>query len=282
MNWNKLRLVGAASIDLPIFGADPEGPFILKGVDGLGPPERDVKIARTVQEGGYRQGTRTQNRQVVHRVGLQPDWDTGQTSADLRNMMYGLLTPPANQSVKLQVMLGSTILAQTEGDISTFETALFSKDPEVQITLDCDYPYLRKPAITYQIPAKSLVSGKTAVDISNDGTAPAGFWMKIVLQSNHSGSLVISDDTAGGEVLELNGPWNAGDILTVDTRAGQRGVWRQPAGAGSGGNVSILGRMTGVSRWLQLHGLANRLLINNTAFDFSGNGFGHTVAYWGV
>lgn len=280
MIFNKLRFVGATSVDLPIIGADPAGPFVLKGVDGLGPPEREVTISRTVQEGGKRQGTRTHNRQIVARVGLQPEWDIGQTPAELRTILYGLLTPKYGLPVVAQIMLGGTVIAQSQGDISRFETALFSKDPEVQITLDCDYPYLKSPTARIQMPEKSVVDGKTAIDIENEGTAPAGFWMSFTLQSAQPTPLQISDDSAFGQIMEIGGLWEAGDTLIIDTRTGQRNIWKTRSGTTV--PVSAIGDLSGTSPWMQLHGGDNRLLINNLAFDFVGNGFEHTPAYWGV
>ena len=50
MKMNMIRLIGAASVDLPILGADPSGPFVLKSAEGLGPPEINVRLAKTVLE----------------------------------------------------------------------------------------------------------------------------------------------------------------------------------------------------------------------------------------
>lgn len=280
MKWNKLRFVGTTNVDLPLQGADPSGPYVLKSVDGLGPPERDVFLARTIQEGGVRQGTRSRNRSVVPIIGLQPEWDTGQTAEELRSELYGLIAPPFGQPLIAQVMLGNTVIAQCRGDISRFEAAMFTSDPAVQMTLDCDYPYLLSPTVLSQFPAKTVVSGKTAIDIANPGDAPAGFWLSLTLQSAQSGPLVISEDSILGRSMTIGGTWGAGDTLTIDTRAGQRGVWRKASG--SSNRVSVLGDLTGDSPWLQLHKGPNRLLVNNLAFDWAGSGFQHTIAYWGV
>jgi hypothetical protein len=280
MNINKIRLQGVTNVDLPIIGADPSGPFVLKSADGLGPTERAVFLAKTTQEGGIRQGSRASDKQIVLLVGLQPDWDTGQTAEELRTELYGLLTPPYGLPVGVQLMLGDTVQAITQGDISRFETAIFSQDPQVQIVIDTNYPYFVAPAIQYQLPTKSTVSGKTAIDIENDGTAPAGFWMKIVLQETVAGSLILSDNAAFGQSMEIGGTWEAGDIFEIDTRAGQRGIWRWASGGGA--RVSALNDLTPASPWLQLHKGDNRLLLNRLAFDWEDDGFGHTPAYWGV
>lgn len=280
MNINKIRLLGVTNVDFPIIGADPSGPYVLKSADGLGPPERDVFLARTVQEGGVRQGSRTRDRQVVLLVGLQPEWDIGQTSEELRSELYGLLTPPYNLPVGLQLMLGDTVMGVAQGDISRFETAIFTKDPQVQITVDCDYPYFLAPAIEYQYPTKTVVGGKTAFDVANEGTAPAGFWLKLVLQETVGGSLILSDNHAFGQKMEIGGTWAAGDILEIDTRAGQRGIWKIESGTTT--RKSALNDLTPSSPWMQLHKGPNRLLLNRLAFDWEGNGFGHTPAFWGV
>lgn len=281
MKFNKIRLLGVTNVDLPIVGADPSGPYVLKSADGLGPPNRALFRSKTTQEGGVRQGSRAEDRQATMLVGLQPDWDTGQTAEELRSELYGLLTPPFGLPVGMQLMLGDTVVGVAQGDISAMETAIFSSDPAVQIVLDCDYPYFLTPSIHYQTPFKELVSGKMAFDVENDGTAPAGFWMKIVLQSAPTGgNLVISDASATGQSMTIKGPWAAGDIFEIDTRAGQRGVWRDPSGAA--GRTSKLNDFTASSPWIQLHKGDNRLFANVTAFDWEGSGFGHTPAYWGV
>lgn len=280
MKFNKIRLLGVTNVDLPIVGADPSGPYVLKSSDGLGPPNRALFRAKTTQEGGVRQGSRTEDRQATMLVGLQPDWDTGQTAEELRTELYGLLTPPFGLPVGMQLLLGDTVQAVAQGDISAMEVAIFSSDPAVQIVLDCDYPYFLGPNLVYQFPEKSLVSGKTAIDIENDGSAPAGFWMRFVVQETVAGSLILSDNSAFGQSMEIKGPWESGDVFTIDTRAGQRGVWRKP----SGGSVhaSKLNDFTAASPWIQLHKGPNRLLLNRTAIDWEDEGFGHTPAYWGV
>lgn len=280
MIFDKLRLVGANNVDFPILGADASGPFVLKSAEGLDPPEIFVAYASTVNEGGVRQKTKAQNRQVIARVGLQPDWDTGQTAQELRTTLYGLLTPKYGLPLIGRLMLGSTVVGEIQGDISRFEASIFSKDPEVQITMNCDGPHILAPAILYQTPEKSIVSGKTAIDVLNDGTASVGFWMSITFQSVQNATLVLSDDSANGQHMDITENFEAGDKLTLDTRPGQRGVWKTLSGESV--KSSILNSLTGESPWMELHGGDNRLLLNNTAFDWAGNGFGHTPAYWGV
>lgn len=286
MIFDKIRFVGAQNVDLPIVGATPAGPFILKGVDGLGPPEREVAISRTIREGGVRQGVRAANRQVVALVGLRPNWSTGQTSADLRDMLYGLLTTKYNLPVKMQLMLGTAVVAVAKGDVSKIEPSLFTKSTEAQITLDCDYSALLAPNVQYQVPVKTVISGQTAIDVVNDGTAPAGFWTSFKFNSTPVVPIRFTDDSASvQEKMVISGNWVTNDVLTIDTRDGSRGIWRsRPLGSGPGYGdpVSKVGNLSGGSTWLQMHGGDNRFLLNHTDITFVDDAFGHTPAYWGV
>lgn len=278
MKWDTLRFVGLNNVDLPVLGMDPSGPFILKGVEGLDPPPVDVKFIRVRGQRAVRQPKEPQPRQIVALVGLQPDWNTGQSSSDLRETLYGLLTPKYGEMMKACVLLDGVVIAEAQGDVSNIDASIFAKDPEVQVTLDCDYAYLTGPSDVYQTPARSEDGGTTSITIENDGTAPAGFSMQIVFATAHSGTLQILEQSAFGARMNIEGPFAAGEKLLVNTIPGSRTVQLTPAGSNVG--TSILNRMSG--DWLMLHGGDNVLRINNIGFTWGLGPFRHRPAYWGV
>lgn len=280
MKFDKLRFVGVTNVDLPIVGATPSGPFVFKGADGLGPPEIDVVYARTRGGRGVRQKKVPALRQHVIRIGLQPEWDVGQTPEELREEIYGLLTPKYEQQMELHVLQSDVVIAEAKGDVSRCETSIFAKDPEVLVTMECDEPYLLAPDIVYQIPVRTISGTNTLFTVQNDGTAPAGFWIGVTLQSAQAGNLKLSENTSLGRAMEVGGAWAAGDTLIIDTREGSKGVWQIKAGTTVKKN--ILNDLTSTSPWLMLHKGDNMLKLNNTAFDWYEGGFGHTPAYWGV
>jgi hypothetical protein len=297
MKMNMLRLRGAQTVDLPLLGADPSGPFVLKGAEGLGPPEVTVRMSRTVLEKALYQGKSVALRQIVALVGLQPDWDVGQTAEELRTVLYSLLTPRYGQMIKAEIVNDGVVQAFAQGQISKMEAALFTKDPAVQITLDCDYGYLLKPTTIVQEPPQRQIGvivddpgtpeneanpGLRAFDIENDGTAPSGFKMGVILRANVGTSLILADENPQGQKFQVDGiNWIAGDRFVIDTRPGTRGVWR---GAAGGNLVSVLNNMNaGVSEWLSLYEGDNTLTLNTTAFDWDPEfQFRHQPAYWGV
>lgn len=292
-----LRFIGAQSVDFPIMGADPSGPFVLKGAEGLGPPEINVRLARTVLEKALYQGKSASLRQITVVVGLQPNWDVGQTAQDLRTTLYSLLTPKYGQMVRVEIVHEDVVQAFAQGQVAKMEPALFTKDPAVQIVIDCDYAYLLHPNTIVQEPVQSTVgavaddpatpaneysAGIRAFDVVNDGTAPSGFLAGFVLMSNIGTSLVLADDNPLGMRIQIDGiNWLAGDRFVVDTRPGSRGIWRGPGG---GALVSALNNMNAsVSEWLYLYGGNNKLTLNTASFDWDPEyKFQHQPAYWGV
>lgn len=282
MKMDQLRFIGANSVNFPIFGADASGPFVLKGTEGLGPTEVTVQLTRTTLEKALYQGKSAALRQIIAVVGLQPNWDVGQTAEELRTILYGLLTPRYGQMVRVEVMNNGVVQGYAQGQISKMEAAMFTKDPAVQITVDCDYAYLLGPDNVVQEPAQSTVGGIRAFTVQNNGTAPAGFSMGLILRANVGNVLTLSDENPLGQKMQIEGiNWQSGDRFVIDTRPGSRGVWRGPA---QGTNVSVLNNMNaGISEWLQLYGGNNTLLVNTSAFDWDpAYKFRHQPAFWGV
>ena len=175
MKFTKIRLVGASNIDLPLAGDMVPGPFILKGVDGLGPPPVSVNMGSNTSDGWIYQNRKAQNRSVSIDIQLRPDWESGQRASDLRSILYGLLTPKYGQLVKLELWNNATLVAQTQGHISNLQPSIFSRETVVQVVLECTSAYLDHPNLISVIPTESIVQSSTLFTINNIGDAPSGF-----------------------------------------------------------------------------------------------------------
>lgn len=268
MYFTKIQLVGLSTVDLPIVGALPTDPYILASADGLGPPEVDVSIQNTLNAGGVYQGRRPQNREIVLRVGLNPDFGIGQTAADLRTTLYGMLTPGYVDNIIINVMDGATILALTTGYVKKLEVVPFNIEPEVQITIACVQQYLQAPYPLYVEPPV-----KSAPEIVNVGTAPAGFFMELTFTSNITNWALVH---ATGAKMELTYAFLIGDILTIDTRPGSRKILLKRGLVTS----NIIYALTPDSIWFLLHGGSNSFTTTSNAFNW-GDVF-YLPQYWGV
>lgn len=268
MYFTKIRLNGLTSVDLLKVDASPSDLYILKSVDGLGPPEVDVAIANTLNAGGHYQGRRPQNRELVFLIGLNPDYSSGMTASDLRETLYGMLTPGYTDKVVIDVMDTTTVVATIIGYVSRLETVPFSKDPMVQLTMPCLQQYLEASADLYVSPAS-----KSAPVITNVGTAPAGFRMEITLTSGLS-SWTLSDAT--GNKMQITYAFLTNDILKIDTRPGSRGIWVTRSSV----TTNIIYALSADSIWYMLYGGANAFTTSSQAFNWT-NVY-YLPQYWGI
>lgn len=268
MKFTKIRLIGLSTIDLPVADAESTDRYILKSAEGLGPPEIDVSIATTLHAGGVYQGRRPQQREPVLQIGLNPDYRTGQTASDLRNSLYGMLTPGHVDAVILQIMDGVDVVAHTKGYVKTLEIVPFAKDPEVQLVLSCLTPYFEAPEIIFVSPGDAAQPS-----IENVGTAPTGFYMEVNFTGPVSGWSLV--DPAGKE-MEFLYDFVVNDKLAVDTRPGSRGVWLTRDLVIS----NLIFALTANSIWPQLYGGDNIFSTSSQGFEW-GEVY-YYPQYWGI
>lgn len=280
IKFTKVRLIGLAQYDLPIIGAKLDDPYICKAIDGLGPSEVDVHVSNLAQQGGFFQGRRPNNREIVIRIGLNPNYILGESPAALRQALYGLLTTDASRGdIDIQLLDGNTVVAVTSGWVKKFETVLFSKEPEVQITFTTVEPYLSAPAELTLSPIDD-----TNFVINNLGSAPAGIKMNITLsaamdyiQFTHDGyefSVGKIEDTANpGEYMWPG--FLAGDVVDINTILGQRAVSYTRSSVVTNAIDLVEGK------WLELHGGLNTIVVFPTA-NLVINNVKYTPKYWGV
>jgi len=268
MYFTTVRLNGLAVVDLPIVGALPSDPYILKSADGLGPPEVVVSIVDTLNAGGVYQGRRPQGREVVLNVALNPNYKTKETVADLRTTLYGMLTPGHIDNVVIQIMNEGDVLVQTDGYIKKLEIVPFTDDPEVQLTFACPGQYLEALDDLYVDPGHLA-----SPSIVNQGTAPAGFRMECNFVAAVT-AWSLTDES--GNKMDIKYAFQIGDKLTIDTRPGSRGIWVLRGSV----TTNIIYALTPDSKWYMLHGGTNAFTTSTQKFTW-GNVF-YKPRYWGI
>lgn len=289
--WSFLRLSGAAIlgfIDLNKDGALPEDMFVLKGVDGLGPPEIDVSISKKKF-----QARQPRDRQLVVRIGLNPDYVAGDTPSDLRAYLYGMLTGDAsNAQVTTFLMVdAATELFRTEGYVSKIENNPFSKDPEVAVTIECMGPYFHDA-----FERDALVDGDFGQfdpnpQWPNRGSAPSGFYLEGKVTASYDYFEIKNggyNDNGSEKRMRFNWFDKYGvhavtnSLIQIDTREGQRMArLLQYLGAGPTYEVfDLLSAMTSDSVWLQLHNDMNNFTTNLSSVTWQYAKY--TPQHWGI
>lgn len=265
---DNIQLLGLSTIDLPIQTIAPEASYILKGASGLGPPNRDIILSEALYGETFLQTVHPNSREIVLRIRLNPNFSLGQTAADLREQLYGLLNPNIGESVDIYLRAGSNTLMKTSGYVKIFETVPFSKEPEVQITLACPKPTFISP-LSVTVP----VSGSAPVVAASKGTAPSYFVARVQFPSNQTG-FTLTQSSTGQYMAFPTYMFLAGDILTINTEVGGKS-----ARISRGGNtMSILYAMQQGSKWLEVRPGPNTFTINAGTWA----GFVYREQYWGI
>lgn len=257
MQMTKLRLTGRTPIELPIIGAKHSDVYICKGVDGLGPTQAGVSIARTSRQGGVYKGRQPELREIVARVGLHPDYRANQTSTDLRDELYGLMNPGYGEEITIKIMNGITPLMQTQGCVERIEAALFTEEPEVQITIPCLSAYFNGPNEIEIVPTT-----KSSFVIPNEGTAPTGFKMEVVFTANLP-NLTITKPVSKKK-MQFDYAFLTADRLVVDTRPGSKNI-ELIRGTKT---INLIDSLSVDSDWLDLHKGNNDFLSNAASFNW--------------
>lgn len=268
MKFTKIQLQGLSTIDLPIANASSSDPYILTSAEGLGPPAIDVFIDQTLDLDGYYKGRQTQYREPVLKIGLNPNYITGVTVADLRTELYGLLSPGSSDSIRLSLFNEDVEVMYTTGYLKRMEIVPFSPTPEVQITMSCLKPFMQAPVGIHveTVPGESVV-------VANEGSAETGLYFEVQFTTVET-DFTITDSR--GKSMKIIYAFEVDDILTVDTRSGSRSitVTRDEE------TTSIIYALSMNSSWLYLYGGNNTLTVDTTNFTWLD--FYYVPLYWGI
>jgi hypothetical protein len=272
IQFDTILLSGLTNVELPIFGASANEPFLVSTADGLGPPELNVLLAETHSSGGMFVARRAQGREIVIRCGLNPDYTAGQTISDLRYILYGLLSPGVdgnNQSIDLTLTNDNVPQVTTTGYVKRIEIVPFNKEPQVQITISCLSPYWRNSDIT-----NHTVPDSNTWTIDNPGLAPTGIEFQVQFGSAQSSFTI---EVLGGAAMRFYSSFQSGDQLTVNTNEGSRfvGLYR------SGQYIKYMELMSSNSTWLTLYGGVHTIeTSDHTAFSW--DYFRFYTRHWGI
>lgn len=161
---------------LPLGSGGAESDLLqIRKIEGLNPVEGKVNTAPYGSvDGESYSGSTVSSRNIVLTIGSNPDW-IDHTFESLRQILYAYFMPKMN----VRLVFHSTYLPPVEisGYVETCEPNIFSKDPEMVVSIICPYPYF-----TALEPTVLNGQNNETVDIEYAGTIETG----IVLTVSHS------------------------------------------------------------------------------------------------
>lgn len=217
----------------------------VRDIEGLDPVAATLATSSLAQlDGAQAQNARRDTRNILIKLGLEPDW-ASQSVGSLRSQLYDYLMTKAN--VNLGFYMDTELFATSAGQVESFDCPLFVQDPEADISIICYDPDF------FGFPVE--IDGATRTDqvptvIDYPGTSDAGVIFTILLANGQSMNEVSIYNTTPSNVVQqmtIEGTFVPGDNLIVNTIPGQRGVTLVRAGL----PISMLTGLTS-SQWLTL------------------------------
>lgn len=185
---------GLTQLSLPLYRAG-SSPIQIKSIEGLGPVK--AAIASTpygIIDGEAITARTVGKRNIVMQLGLSPDWAT-QTITELRRQLYQYFMPKAD--VTLQFQSNDFPTVQIDGVVEDLVPNMFSKDPEMQVSIICgrpDFVSIEQTVVNGVV----VDTGGGAQDIYYEGTTPTGVNLKVEssdAQGAYTGELWLQFDS---------------------------------------------------------------------------------------
>lgn len=167
----------------------------IHNITGLDP----VKASISTSEYGDTPGesltqTHTPKRNIVLTLGPNPDWVTWNIT-QLRQYLYTFFIP--ERPTKLTFISDELPTVEIEGYVESVEANLFSKDPEIQVSIICPQPYFSAADATVVTGVTTDSSSPTTVTYT--GNVPA--WLVLKVTDGGAGSPTDITVTIAGDII---------------------------------------------------------------------------------
>lgn len=242
-------------------------PIQVRKIDGLGPVKAQINTGQYGSiSGEYFRGSSRGKRNIVITVGLNPNW-FDQTMESLRTILYSYFMP--ENEVKLRFTSSHMAQVDIEGIVESMEPNIFSRDPEIQVSIICPKPEFVGSSMTI-FPGETLsLPDGTPTEIEYLGTLPTGVWVTIasstIAPSMTDGEIRIINETPDNPVPDLfvvTASIDDTKYLELSTNKGNKYV--RNVAVADGDITSLLGKNAMGSIWFELkHGL-NKFRIMST------------------
>jgi hypothetical protein len=133
-----VKVLGSSTGTLSLaLGGTNQTPIQILDISGLEPVKAEITTVPSNNDGDLFQNARLGKRNIVLKLGLDPNW-IDQTMSSLRRMLYDHFPPKTWRT--LQFYMDDMPTVEVGGYIESFEPNMFSQEPEIQISVICPKP----------------------------------------------------------------------------------------------------------------------------------------------
>lgn len=242
----------------------PDSPLQIRNIGGLGPVKANIN---TTPYGSFTgesyNGSSVGKRNIVISIGFNPNW-VGQTIESLRALLYQYFMPES--FVNLRFLSSHLPTVEINGYIESMEPNIFSKDPEVQISIICPEPdFVSVTAVTVDGVTNTDTSDVTIINYA--GSIPGGFKLTIGYDTDHpfydQGDFAVRIVAPQDSSLNFSGTLNLHPVIKhieLSTIPGNKYI-NEIIGASGSNTETIIQSITDDSVWPKLKPGANSFVV---------------------
>jgi hypothetical protein len=247
-------------------GTPMTDPIQIRGIEGLGPVDAEISTSPFGSfDGEWYQGSSVGKRNIVLTIGLNPNWAT-QTIEGLRSILYSYFMPKS----KIRLEFSGTHIpkVQITGYVESCEPNIFSKDPEMVVSIVCPSPHFTAVTATTVTGNSVSAISSSRTDIEYQGTAETGFL--VYLEKGAAADMgvgseiqLVMENPLAQIFLIKNALVDATQYLEISTVSGSKyakRVFTTPSP-----KVNILGGVAPSSTWVKLQPGLNRFAVTANA-----------------
>lgn len=219
--------------------------IVLQEISGLDPVKATIVSSSFANaDGSQYHSSRRENRNILLTLGLEPDYVTT-TVQDLRNLLYEYLMP--RQEVNLRFYNSSGLIVNISGRVETFESALFVREPVVEISIICfDPDFVELESIELE---GNTTSTTSETSINYDGTVETGIEFVLNLDRTLTEFTIYHTPPDGTtRLFDFAAEMIADDVLKINTNVGSKGATLTRATTTS----SVLYGVSPQANWIEL------------------------------
>lgn len=240
--------------DLPlVLGSREDTDLIhIRDIEGLGPVKANIaSTAYGQMDGEAISGVNLPNRNIVIKVGFNPDW-VEETVASLREKIYAYFM--TKSTVRLRFFRDNGPTVEIEGVVEDCAPSIFSKDPEMQISVVCPLPDFVAVA-TSHVEGWAYDAGDfiNFTSLSNAEKVPFKLELEYVSGAEYTDGQVVVQQWGTGMVADavfvVTGEISAAMLLRINSERGSKSAQNilpddEP--------INLLNTMTEESEWLYI------------------------------
>lgn len=228
--------------------------YDIQDIQGLDPVKATlVSSSFAQQDGAQYQSARRESRNIRLILGLYPDYALDNVRS-LRQRLYPFFMPKT--AVNLRFFMDDGLTVDINGRVESFESAMFTEDPAVDVSILCFDPDFLEPDEV--VVTGSSTSGESSLTVNYTGSVETGIEFKLNVNRTMS-EFTIYHQAPDGTVrtMDFQAPVINGDVVTINTVSGFKSATLTRGGADS----SILFGISPQSNWMELDTGANGVRI---------------------